>query len=560
MRKRDWRRRDHNSWTANLEDAGIRSILAFVFRDHSLWLLGLWVDADPGVCHDVPIMAAWNLTRWRSGTELTRQFAILSFFVIGLIILALSMMISYALRKDLLEREWVITADYIRTGILYHLIPSDLAVPGTKTAQEHFEALYQQTVTMPEIFRVKIYDSAMAVVWSDEPRLIGQRFPDNPHLARALTGRTTVNLQTGDAKAENLYERNEFARVVEVYVPIVFPGASRVAGAVEAYKLPNQVFASIRKGQLAVVGTALAGGALLYVSLFWIVRRAARRIEEQHHALEEGTQELSSANQELRAVQAQLLESERMAAIGEVVTAVAHGIRNPLANIRASAQVASLDYQDGGGSGLVRENLATIMAEVDRLEGRLKELLQFVRPADQTTGPLNLNAVVAGALDMMAGRIAKANLRLETQLAPQLPQILGNSMLLEQVFLSLIGNAIEAIPDGGGTITVRTGILEQNAEAGRQRAASDARQGRLPSADGPPPSVFVEVQDTGVGIPPDLLAKIFEPFRTTKAQGTGLGLAIAKKFTEVHGGTLAVNSRPAEGTTFRVMLPAQQET
>lgn len=483
-------------------------------------------------------MAAWDVTRWRSGAALTRQFAILGLIVIGLITVALSLMISYSLRKDLLEREWGVTADYIRTGILSHLAPSDFAAPRTPRALAHFETLYRQAVMMPEIVRVKIYDASMAVVWSDEPRLIGQRFPDNPHLLRALGGRTTVNLETGGVKTENLYERNEFARVVEVYVPIMFPGASRVVGVVEAYKMPRQVFASIRKGQVAVVGTAAAGGVLLYLSLFWIVRRAARRIEEQHRALADRTRELSSANQELRTVQAQLLEAERMAAIGEVVTAVAHGIRNPLANIRASAQVASLDCQEGGGSALASRNLANIMAEVDRLEGRLRELLQFVRPAERPTGPLDLNAVLSVSLEMMAGRAAKANLRLDTQLARDLPPIRGNAMLLEQVFLSLIGNAIEAIPAAGGTITVATG--------------------RAPS-DGGVPAVFAEVRDTGVGIPPEVLPKLFEPFHTTKAQGTGLGLAIARKFTEAQGGTIAVQSRPGEGTTFRVSFPVHVE-
>jgi signal transduction histidine kinase len=497
-------------------------------------------------------MAAWDLSRWRSGATLTRQFAVLSFIVIALITVALSLTISASLRRDLLEREWGITADYIRTGILYHLSPSDLARPRSRKAREHFETLYQQAVMMPEIVRIKIYDGEAAVVWSDEPRLIGQRFADNPHLANALAGRTTVNLQRGGAKTGNLFERNEFARVVEVYVPIMFPGASRVVGVVEAYKMPRQVFASIRRGQMAVVGTAGMGGLLLYGSLFWIVRRAARRIQEQHQALEERTQALTSANQELRAVQAQLLEAERMAAIGEVVTAVAHGIRNPLANIRASAQVASLDCQEAGGTGRAAGNLANIMAEVDRLEGRLRELLQFVRPAGRPTDPVDLNAVLSGSLEMMAGRIAKANLRLDRRLAPELPPIRGNAMLLEQVFLSLIGNAIEAIPGGEGTITVTTGVMDRTPDGSGRQAACDPGGGRLPS-------VFVEVRDDGVGIPPEVLPNIFEPFHTTKAQGTGLGLAIAKKFTEAQGGTIAVTSRPGEGAAFRVTFPVPTE-
>src|SRR5256885_14333248 len=98
---------------------------------------------------------------------------------------------------------------------------------------------------------------------------------------------------------------------------------------------------------MTVLTTAIGGGATLYLCLFWIVRRAARRIASQRRALEGQTKELAAANDELRAVQQQLVASERMAAIGEVVAAVAHGIRNPLANIRASAQIALLDWRPG---------------------------------------------------------------------------------------------------------------------------------------------------------------------------------------------------------------------
>jgi signal transduction histidine kinase len=214
------------------------------------------------------------------GTPLLRQFATLSLLIISLISIGLSLVVSHYLRKDLLEREWRFTADYIRTEALYHLRPEDFAAPMTGQAQQRFQTLYQQTVLMPEILRVKIYDTAMAVVWSNEPRLIGQRFPDNPHLVSALTGRTVVNLAL-EEKGENVYEREDAGRLVEVYVPIIFPGTTRVAGVVETYKLPQQVFLNIRRGQFVVVGTTVAGALVLYLSLFWIVRRAARRIDSQ---------------------------------------------------------------------------------------------------------------------------------------------------------------------------------------------------------------------------------------------------------------------------------------
>ncbi|HSB81574.1 MAG TPA: ATP-binding protein [Candidatus Methylomirabilis sp.] len=478
------------------------------------------------------------MERSHPGKTLIRQFALLSLLVIGLITLALSLLIGYNLRKDLLDREWGTTADFIRTEAQQRLVLADFMAPMTPSAQAHFEQLYHETVMMPEIVRVKIYDGTGMVIWSDEPRLRGQSFPDNFHLMQALSGRTTVNLDTDEGKNENLYERNAFAQLVEVYVPIVFPGSSRVVGVVESYKMPSQVIASIRRGQLTVVSAAVAGGILLYLSLFWIVRRAGRRLGEQHQDLAQRTQELTAANQELRAVQAQLLEAERLAAIGEVVTAVAHGIRNPLANIRASAQVASLDCGGCRASSLGPRNLANIMAEVDRLEGRLKELLQFVRPAERPCACLNLNTVLGDALQLMAGRLAKAPLRLIQDLASNLPPFRGNAMLVEQVFLSLLGNALEALPNGTGTITVRTGTTQ--------------------GADGTP-RLFAEVQDSGSGIPPGQLSKIFEPFYTTKAQGTGLGLAIAKKFTEAQAGTIEVSSPSAGGAAFRVTFPVAQE-
>jgi signal transduction histidine kinase len=471
-------------------------------------------------------MRTWLLPARYSGRTLTRQFGVLSLAVTVLITAGLCLVITHFLRKDLLEREWHITADFIRTEATHHLRASDFADPSTPEAARHFQTFYQQVVLMPEIVRVKIYDADMAVLWSDEPRLLGQRFPDNPHLRGALGGQVTVNIPSGGAKGEHVYERDRFPRVVEVYVPLVFPDSPRVVGAVETYKAPAQVFANIRQGQITVFATVLAAAAFLYASLFWIVRHAGRRLDDQHR-------ELERSNQELRALQTQLLEAERMAAIGEVVTAVAHGIRNPLANIRAAAQVAALE---GGQGGPAPKRLASIIGEVDRLEVRLRELLLFVRPAERPREVLDLNSVLRECLTMMNGRLAKSEIKVDERLAAGLPHIAGDAILLEQVFLSLIGNAIEAIP-GRGVITITTGV---------DRDASDRAR------------VFAEIQDTGPGIAGEP-SRLFQPFYTTKAQGTGLGLAIARKFTEAHGGTIAVTSGPGEGARFRVSFPAPAE-
>jgi len=444
--------------------------------------------------------------------------------------------ISHSLQYDLLDREWSTTADFVRTEAVQTLRARDFEAPETPEAQARFLTFYQRTVVMPEIIRVKIYDAKMRVVWSDEARLVGQAFRDNPELSAALTGHTAVNLERL-RKGENIYEPDQ-ANLVEVYVPIVFEMGGPVVGVVEAYKRPIRVFTNIRRGQMTVITTALAGGTGLYVSLFWIVRRAARRIDSQRRALESQTRELAAANDELRSVQQQLVGAERMAAIGEVVAAVAHGIRNPLANIRASAQVARLDCGQCEASPQSGRSLGNIIGEVDRLEARLRDLLRSVRPADRQTVPFDINAVVRAAVRATAGRIEEAGLFVDEQLAPAVPLTFGDPALLEQVFINLIANAVEATPKGG-TITLTT----------RAHARADGA-----------PEVIAEVHDTGPGVPAAELPKIFELFYTTKSQGSGLGLAIVKKFAEAQGGRVTVATGSGGGASFAVTLPADRKT
>jgi signal transduction histidine kinase len=468
----------------------------------------------------------------RPGHALLRQFALLSLVVIGGITGALALTVATVLRQDLLDREWSLTADYVRTHILALLRPGDLTPPGPPAVRARLEEFGQRVLSLPEVVRVTIHGADGAVVWAEDAAAIGRHAPEDPRLTDALAGRTVVNMEPPPKAAPG--SASPFARVVDVYVPIVFPSASRVAGAVVARKNPQQVFASIQHGQGVAVGTVGACGLVLYLALFGIVRRAALRLDEQHQRLEARSRELVQANQELTAVQGQLVQAERLAAIGEVVTAIAHGIRNPLANIRASAQVAGL----GGGAAPPTRHLATIMAEVDRLEGRLKALLQFVRPVARTATPADLSAVARAAVQMIAGRLASGRIQLIEDLPAGLPPVRGNVLLLEEVALSLLANAVEALPDGQGTVSIVTGKA---------------------MTEGGTPAVYLEVQDTGGGIHSEAFPKLFTPFYTTKAQGTGLGLATAKKFVTGHGGTIAVTSPPGAGATFRVTLPAHGE-
>jgi signal transduction histidine kinase len=456
---------------------------------------------------------------------LIRRFALLSFVVIGVTTAALSYVIASSLERDMLAREWTVTSSYIRLEARQWLSAADFA--DGPDARRHFADFSAELMRIPETIRVKLYDRSARVVWSDEPRLIGQRFADNPELAEALQGRTVADLQTGKRKSENVFESPP--RLVELYVPLAFPPGDGAVGIAEIYKAPDEVFANIRRAWRIVAGTSLAGAVLLWASLFGIVRGAARRIDRQHKALEERSRELSAANDELRGVQAQLVASERMAAVGEVVAAVAHGIRNPLAAVRASAQVALLDCRHCVAPQSAAPSIEVAIGEVDRLASRVSELLRFVRPVERRSERVDLNEVVEESLRVLKARIDSGDLHVVERLASRLPPVAADAVLLEEAVTGLVENALDAMA-GEGTLSLVT------------------------TAEGA--GVVLEIGDTGPGIPAAQLGRIFDLFFTTKTQGTGLGLSLARKFIEGYGGTLTVDSRPGHGTVFRVSLPA----
>jgi len=227
-------------------------------------------------------------------------------------------------------------------------------------------------------------------------------------------------------------------------------------------------------------------------------------------------------------------ERDRLAALGEMAAGLAHEIRNPLGAIKGAAQC----LEPRPRAGEEGEFLDVIVEEVNRLNGVVTQFLDYARPLKQSFGKVDLNEVVGRTIRLIQNEIP-SRLALVMELGENLPAVEGDPEQLKQVLINLVQNAIQAMGTAPGTIRVRT--------RGPDRFADLRSSGEF---------VEIDVADDGPGIPPEQQPNIFVPFFTTKQKGTGLGLAICQRLVKSHGGSISVQSKVGEGSTFVVRLPA----
>ncbi|MFM8322638.1 MAG: two-component system sensor histidine kinase NtrB [Chloroflexota bacterium] len=219
---------------------------------------------------------------------------------------------------------------------------------------------------------------------------------------------------------------------------------------------------------------------------------------------------------------------EQHALLGEVTAIFAHEVLNPINNISTGLQVMGMNLpSDDPG----QENVARMLQDCDRLTELMKSVLAFAKPAEYEMEPLDIGGVLERLVGRLQARIARHRVQCDLQIDPAHPALMGNARALEQVFSNLVTNALQAMGENGSlAIKVRTVYHETR------------------------DYIEVSVADTGPGIPPENLERIFQPFFTTKSGGTGLGLAISKRIITAHHGDMRVHSFPG-GTIFTVRLP-----
>jgi signal transduction histidine kinase len=458
----------------------------------------------------------FNLLRW---------FSIASLLALLPVGAATAYMLSYFLTQATLQRDAAMTAQFIQNCIVVetkhaklgdHVSFADLldervnpeeygvtravAAMGRQEVQDHLSSL-------PDTLLANLFARDGRIIWSTNKELIGDYATGNHELEQAFSAETQVAKHHATNRAEReeqlfIVEPKEF--FIENYIPL--SGANgEVVLVAEVYKEPHTLLAMIQRGQYMVWGSTLAAGALVFIGLFSIIRRGSRMLEAQRH---------------------QLVEMDAMAYVGEMSTAVAHSLRNPLANIRSCAEL-SMCSEDKD----VQKNAENIITQVDFLSRWVRQMQHYARPVTGEAEAVSLATVLKDVLASFEMTFTKARIRVERQddTATQWPQIDGNAPLVTQALHSILSNAVEAMPRGG-VITIG---MELDMNTNR---------------------CLLRIRDSGVGMSEKQLGMAFKPFQTTKRNGLGVGLPMVKRVMDRFGGEVSLDSQENQGTEVRLQF------
>jgi len=301
--------------------------------------------------------------------------------------------------------------------------------------------------------------------------------------------------------------------------------------------------------------------------------RMIERLKENQESLESYLESLESANKQLKQAQEELIRTEKLASIGRFAAGVAHEVGNPLGAILGYTSILQKEGIDREES---KDYLKRVEREIERINRIVRELLDFARPSQFEIKDVEINKVIESALSLLSYQKNFKNIETQLDMQPDLPMIKGDESQLSQVFINIILNANDAMPNGGILrIQTRTHVVE-NPDVDRlqgiypRRRKSDPMESdysRMRKAD-PLAVLFkkfsegdqlvkIRISDTGIGIKKEDLENIFDPFFTTKDpnKGTGLGLSISLRIVESLGGEIRVESEVGKGAAFEVYFP-----
>ena len=458
-----------------------------------------------------PAKPAFNLLRW---------YAFVSLAIILSVAVGLGLISSRFVINESVERDALLTAQFIQSIAAAEV--RHVSIPNVRTMGELLDPRLDQSYPevnpearrnargefldhiahLPDMLLANIYAPDRTVIWSSNPALVGRMIESDEDLDHAFDNKVRVSASyhnVDQARAEQKFITPPENLFIENYIPLFDADGVNVTAMVEIYKEPRDLISRIEYGLLLIWMAVAVGAALVYGGLYWLMYRANRQLQQQ---------------------QKRLINNETFVALGEMSSAVAHSLRNPLASIRSSAELAQ-EIEEGPA----QKNIGDIISQVDRMSYWVRQLLQSLRPLNDEAQAVELERVLQDSLQAFTLQLKHHGVDVQVQAQATGP-VQSQPVLLGQIFNSLIAYALVAMSEGG------TLHIEQ------------VRKNRK--------TVTLRLRDNGKGMTDEQLRMAFRPFYTTKQGGLGVGLVLVKRIMERFGGSVRLSSREGEGTCVQL--------
>ncbi len=459
--------------------------------------------------------------------RLVKFFAWASFIVFAIFSFPFSMVLSQEAKETLLtsyKNSALLVGKNLNHQVFqYFVLPVLNRYGGIKLSDsvqyDLMDGVVKNTIHGFNVDVVNIYDISKGVIaYSTDSTLIGQKVTEN------MGYRTAVEGESFSSVTANIFDLWGLGidllggqKKLRTFIPFTglnpFSGPARVGGVFELIQDLSEEYKSIVRFQYLVFGLSIVFMGLIFLALLLIVHQAETIIEQRARAQRE--------------LEEQLHQSERLAALGEMVAAVSHEIRNPLGIIRSTAELMGTLPEAGETH---RKLSSVITEESTRLNRIVTEFLDFARPQTPDIQECDLRDIIGKNIDFLRPELDKKGISVKAEVDGTPLTLMGDHGQLYRAFLNIFINASQAM-ENGGTLDVH---VQEDKERFR-----------------------IEIQDTGCGISQENLKRIFNPFFTTKDKGTGLGLSIVRKIIEGHKGTIAIDSQEGKSTRVEILLPRQ---
>ncbi|MDP2915882.1 MAG: ATP-binding protein [Candidatus Aminicenantes bacterium] len=411
--------------------------------------------------------------------------------------------------------------------------------------------------------REQVNEKLLYVVFFDQS---GAPIAYNPEIAdrkelwccSRLQGVSQVDVV--DALTKDVFLAKKLQRVLEIEIPIFSRGPMVKRGSIKIGLSLEDMRAEIRKTRLALVLIGAAGFLLGMIGATLLARRITQPIKKlmdgtvrvskgdfSHPIKIESADELGNlamsfnemsarlmaSREQIEEAHKKLIQAEKLASIGKLSATIAHEIRNPLTSVKLNIQKV---LEDGRLGALEQEHLAITQEGIGQIEKFIKELLNFTRVSGLQLDHFSIAQIIEESMKMIGDCFQPKRIAIERRIEEGVPEVLVDGDKMRQVFLNVLRNACEAVPDGG-KVSLTVSVV----------------------AEARPKKVRIWISDNGCGIPDKDWEAIFEPFFSTKASGFGLGLANARKIVEQHKGTIRVIKKRSPGTVFEILIPGEGE-